>query len=214
MSEFDKDKDQMVHVGDCCDIGPHTEEVMRLLDSIDTIWFVGNHEISHLMKQGIRPYDSTLDVGPFNETWNKWIVERRAHFVLEIEGVVLSHAGISENLAVACKNDWKALNDDMFRAYATMQDHHPYFWSDEFSCLWWRPYDPCKPAPGVEQIVGHTPERSLSETALADKYMHYIDGYDKRGSFKYATIEDREVTVVTAFSPEHPIELYDWKGSL
>lgn len=210
-SKFTQD-DKLIHAGDCCDIGPGTHDVMKILEQNNATILVGNHELAHLMKHKIHPYDSMLDHGDFNYLWNTWVKEKKAQFVIEVDGVVISHAGISESLYcgyIVYGDNWvKLLNDDMHHAYIHSQRFNSLFYDDVKSPLWFRPYNELYPEPApIKQICGHTPRAYYNKEILDSDQLFLIDGYDKNGSVTYAVIEDGGVSVVT-FQPEKPIELY------
>jgi hypothetical protein len=98
-AEFEPTVDTLVVAGDTCDIGGETMQVHEMLFDLGAIQLVGNHEISHLCRIDIRPYDVGLDpdyiafiglgidMGEF----------KMAH---EVDGVLISHAGLSKRLAM------------------------------------------------------------------------------------------------------------------
>jgi hypothetical protein len=208
-SELDITKDKLIHLGDCCDIGPYTYQVMETLEAHDALFMVGNHEAAHVLQQKIHPYDKKLDCGPFNFEWRKMIRDRKAKFVIEIEGYILSHAGISETIfeqySTMSDRWWELLDEDMYAAVMHNDSTHRLLWRDDCP-LWFRPYEWEEPGE-VLQIVGHTPRHTLSQIALADFETTYIDGYDADGSVTYAVIDDLGV-VEQRFMPNPPIQMY------
>lgn len=211
-SKFSK-MDVLIHAGDCCDIGPKTHEVMGVFEKHNSIVLVGNHEIAHLFQHQITPYDKILDYGDFNCIWNNWILEKKVRFIIEIEGVIISHAGISKSLYSSVypygENWVNLLNDDMRYSYMKGQRYGHLFYDDVLSPLWFRPYDYDDPAK-VVQMFGHTPYQSLNGFAKTNKMLFPIDGYDPSGTVAYGVIEDGKAEVIK-FAPENPIEMYSMR---
>jgi hypothetical protein len=211
-SEFDPTKDKLIHAGDCCDIGPQTYDVMQEVLDLGGILMPGNHEIGHLFRHRIMPYDSTLDVGDFCTRWNDLIKSRKSPFVLDIEGYIITHAGISEWTYNKYGPDVYDLNEEMYEAYMHGNSFDSLFYDDFMSPLWYRPYyssilQVVKPAPGLKQFCGHTPAHSLPQDAIFDSNLFLIDGFNENGSVKYGVI-DNGVASVVCFQPDVPIIMY------
>ncbi len=204
-SKFNQDNDTLVHIGDICDINPYTHECMDILEKYDAIELVGNHEMAHLLGHSITPYDKFLDTGDFNTRMNRKIVDRKASFVLELEGYVLSHAGISRDLYDTYDNfSAEDLNEHMYNLYIfSNSPYHALFTNEEFSPLWYRyPYDLKEHkhtglAP-IPQIFGHTPRSYYEKETLEfmdSNRWYVIDGYTYKGGGVYGILESGEVEI-------------------
>lgn len=98
-SGYDPGKDRLIVAGDTCDIGNETMAIHEALFEIGAEQLVGNHEISHLCRINIRPYDDTLD--PDYIGFVALGIDL-GYFKLaaEHDGVLITHAGLSKRLAM------------------------------------------------------------------------------------------------------------------
>lgn len=96
---FDATKDRLIVAGDTCDIGSRTMEIHEVLFGIGAEQLVGNHEISHLCRIGIRPYDDALDPD-YIAFIGLGIDMGEFSMAAEHDGVFISHAGLSKRLVL------------------------------------------------------------------------------------------------------------------
>jgi hypothetical protein len=202
--------DQLICLGDVADIGPESIFITEDLIKKNAILLPGNHEIAHLLGHQINPYDHLLDQTIFNSLWNKLIVEKRAQFIIEIEGFILSHSGVSSLIEKKFIDNLILFNDTLYEFYIEKISFNDFFYSEAYGPTWFRPYDYTDPYPGIKQVIGHTPWHSLNPRAKRDPDLFCIDGYSEDGSAKYAVIEDGNIEVIK-FNPAHPIPKYKFR---
>jgi hypothetical protein len=168
-SKFNKEIDELVVAGDCCDIGNETMQVHKLLADLGAIILVGNHEISHMCGIDITPYDYSLD-----PDYPKFIALAIACGELRLahatQGVLITHAGLSrrlvtlgvgqrfatedtflrtpfENGELTAQLTAQLLNDRLFSRVHIDEDlmlmniDPDPMWTDWFYPLWFRPYE-------------------------------------------------------------------------
>lgn len=204
---------RLVHLGDICDIGPYTEECMDILEHYNAIELIGNHGLAHVMGHQITPYDKTLDVGPFIERIRRKVIDDKMHFVLELDGFVLSHAGVpdllyKEQLDIFTTFSVTALNKFMKELFISGEKYHKLFYDEDYSPLWYRPGSKISGEPNdlapFPQIFGHTPRSYYDPKYIKlgeDKNCVYMtDGYNKDGTYLYVVLEDGEASTVV-FEP-------------
>jgi hypothetical protein len=216
-SRYERNADQLIFAGDAADIGPYATECMQRMIDLGAKFISGNHDVAHLLKQEfIMPYDDNLDLTTdFRDTWEKVFREQGISFIVNVDGIIISHAGISNVLYKRYGRNIQKINEDMIQAFEVRDKYNDLFYSDLYSPIWFRPYgsyymnDEGIPAP-IIQMVGHTPYHALTKEALNDKNLFFIDGYAKDGSIKYGLIENGVPSVIT-FIPKKPIPLYKFR---
>jgi hypothetical protein len=194
------DWDKFVFLGDVCDIGTETSKCYAELKRLNAFYIIGNHELAHLIGEWINPYDQALDI-TMREKWKDDYANGYFHVMTEIEGIHLSHAGLSREYNVEYENFTFQHAYGMtiygrplaFSEYDLWKDSSPvWFRADTYKDLW-----------QVPQIFGHTPEEYYNENQREDFTNHefyLIDPYSRKSFhkpnyFKYAIIENGKVIV-------------------
>ncbi len=234
--EFRSGRDAFVYAGDFLDRGPDPQGCLRVIERYATDVLFGNHEAACLLDFAIsgRDPDSRsfrqvlLDRllgaglsrgsglpddgapegaaartrgdrdGPAVRSWRA---------VMCIEGVLVSHAGVSEHYRRVfwreCGGDPRQLAERLDREFldAARRELETGEWQEEgvladHGPLWFRPkpFSRLDPLGGVRQVAGHTPP--LRAPSPAD--FHMIDpcaffGMRDEGAYRYAVIEEGQV---------------------
>ena len=203
-SNFSKEKDVLISLGDECDIGYHTFEILNRFKELNVIKLVGNHNVAHMYGGGINPYDYSLDPEIKYMLLEEYAL-RHHSIAYSIENrFLLTHAGVSKRfLPKDCTTPDKAsmyLNRRYFEAIvsdgkdAIVKDS--YIIDDE-GPLWYRP-SPYLEATEFYQVAGHTPIYIYFAEGIrnieATTKIHLIDIYQPsipRDKFcRYGVIED------------------------
>ena len=180
---FCQGADRLIFAGDFLDRGSRPEECLEILVGAGAEMLWGNHDAAILLGDVIAPQD-----------WRSWAFRARLleaftsgawRLVASADGVLISHAGISAQIAAAAGSvDTDALADALnaeFRLavedYLTgaTRELHPLLGNT--GPLWLRPSyaGPRQPLFSVPQIAGHTaPDCGCSED-LRRRGFHLID---------------------------------------
>jgi hypothetical protein len=204
-------EDAFIYAGDLLDRGPDPAGCIELVDRYATEVLFGNHELGVLLDFAVYPrtpesfacrqglFDRVLSA----DEGNAW---RAAACV---EGVLVTHAGVSSDyervFREECQEDVSLLAAYLNRSFmaAIKRELETGCWEEDGVLgddgpTWFRPIPRSshRPLPGLRQVVGHT--SPMPHLEQVDFYM--VDpcvwlGMDDRGRFRYAMIEDGEVTV-------------------
>ena len=96
-SNFDKENDKLISLGDVCDIGNQTMQIHELLFEYGAIQLVGNHEIAHMTSMQIYPYDYSLDPD-YKKFIGLAIACNQMQLAYCVDNIVMTHAGLSKRL--------------------------------------------------------------------------------------------------------------------
>jgi hypothetical protein len=217
-AEFRQGADELIFAGDFVDRGGHARECLKLLDELGARTLIGNHDQAIALGYWIGEQQAASKA--FRRTILKRIRSRRLELVASVDGVLVSHAGISRAFApdfAAAGRDpallARRLNDEYHAAVARLLEHGAEWPEprtvDEYSPLWLRVDDadvgPDRLLDGVEQIAGHTTPlvfRRWTEEDFRDAGLYCIDpgtyGLGRRdhpAHYRYAVIEGGRVRV-------------------
>jgi hypothetical protein len=215
-SSFDHHADRLIFAGDAIEVGRDSAGALALLEELGAEFLVGNHEYALLV-------DGPLEGEPPGEGVEAAVRERMSSgtwkLVAEADGVLVSHAGISEIFAEqyatitahgTIADFARSLNREFLEAL-TSDDLILDGVCAEEGPLWYRPRRRGAPLQGVVQIAGHTPVSLLHAEGeaehLAQSGMYLVDphvrrwrarGYPPPLPLRYAVIEDGGVRVVSS----------------
>ena len=133
----------------------------------DTIYCIGNHDISYLFnafETGYSSYARDIVVEGINKIFYMLPPDNSA-FIHRVDNVLFSHAGLLERFVVRCFGGGPLLELDELLERINRLPKDDIWRSD--SVIWARPqYDNIRLFPrGMMQVVGHTPV----ETALCER---------------------------------------------
>jgi hypothetical protein len=232
-------KDRLVYAGDFVDRGPDPQGCFDLIERYATEVLLGNHDLAALLdfvvwpqspeSRRFRPLliDRVLNREPAREDasgqigaaakpgrgsagWPGAAAMPAWKAVACVEGILVSHAGISERYEQVFREAGQGepafladhLNEEFRQAVrrelATGESDRNGVLGDD-GPLWFRPrpWSDLDPLGGVEQVAGHTPPVGR----LAGTNFHMIDpccwlrDFGEPGLFRYAVIEDGAVRV-------------------
>jgi len=214
-SGYDPGVDRLVFAGDAIEVGRDSAGCLALLDELGAEFLVGNHEYALFV-------DRALEAEPVDPAVEAHVRERiscgRWGVVTEADGVLVSHAGVSQYFAGEFSQAVgrslgefvDAVNDAFWRALAS-PDSALEGVCGQSGPLWYRPRGGMAPLRGVVQVAGHTPigllHRSDEAERLAKGGFHLVDpnvrqwraeGYPPPAPLRYAVIEAGHVRVVSA----------------
>jgi hypothetical protein len=220
--------DGFVYAGDFLDRSPDAEGCFDLVERYATEVLLGNHELAALLGFAIWPRD------PKSRLFRSRLVDKvlnaepgkRWMAVTCIEGVLVSHAGISKRYQAMfdeeCGRDPVLLEACLNAEFldAVRHELETGEWDrdgilGEDGPLWFRPapWTRLSPLAGVSQVAGHTPPIAKLEASgffMVDPCDWSDDDDDRR--IRYAVIEDGRVRVVEA--PLSPAGLAGCEGAV
>jgi len=217
-SGFREGTDRLVFAGDFLDRGSHARECLERLDQLGAETLIGNHDQAIALGYWIGEQQEASKV--FREPLLECLRTRRLNLVTSVDGVLISHAGLTSAFAA----DFDALGRDPARLAARLNDEYLVATLrqleqglgareprtlDAWSPLWLRVDDadvgPGRLLDGVEQIAGHTTPtvfRRWTEADFRAAGLHAIDPGtyglgpgDHPLHYRYAVIEDGVVRV-------------------
>lgn len=214
-SGFDPDRDRLIFAGDAIEVGRDSAGAIALLEEVGAEFLIGNHEYAVFV-------DSPLEIEPLDPGVEATVRDRidnnRWRLAAEAEGVLISHAGVSNVFA----DEYAAVTEH--GTVADFAEHLNRAFRDAIATrglmrdgvvgadgpLWFRPRDGGSPLRGVVQVAGHTPIAVLHAEGgaeeLAARGMYLIDphvrrwragGYTMPPPLRYAVVTDGQVRVVT-----------------
>lgn len=194
-SHYDKSKDKLIFAGDWLDIGPEPKECLLLLEEMGAEMLIGNHELAIATRTLICPQD--FRSWSFEDFITDKIINRQWGVVTLWDRVVISHAGFSmEYESELSRKTAPEFVDSVNRRFFDRFLTSDLEFTGMQGPLWWRPDAYRSPAQSIKQIVGHTPPELLKSY----RNFHVIDPYNstkfEKDRFRYAIIQDGEVTVV------------------
>ena len=207
--------DRLVFAGDAIEVGRDSAGCLELLESLGVEYLVGNHE--YAVWDGSPIETDILDLKVENEI-ARAIDSGLWHLAASADGVLITHAGLSEAFAShfgevtvgGIEDLVVALNGEFAAAVmrgpggvtgGPFQQNGP---------LWYRPTESLPPVSGVIQIAGHTPPEILDGDDIAGTWASdglylvdpFVRAWARRGGYRlpaplrYAVIEQGEVSVV------------------
>lgn len=179
-SNFKEGDDKLVVAGDTCDRGKRSWDAYEMIFELGGIHLLGNHEISHLCGINIKPYDHSMDpdlIGFLGIGIDEGLFQM-AHAV---EGVLITHAGLSKRIVQKGVNENNSQDDFLHVHYAsgtlsaevaanllnervknnivlnkeegTLTVKPDQMWVDWFHPFWFRPYQEADQGP--KEAVGY-----------------------------------------------------------
>jgi hypothetical protein len=213
-SGYDPAVDQLLFAGDAIDIGRDSWGCLELLDELGAQCLVGNHEFSVWLGEPLELVEPDLHV---QVAVTQRIDAGEWPLAACVEGVLVTHAGLSEEYAVRFTTGERgsaeqlaaALNAEFAEAVSlgSAGVDEAIDWE---SPLWYRPSARTPSARGVLQVAGHTPIEVLRGDGAAETWashgLHLVDPFVRRwvrvsesgwpAPLRYAAIEGGVVTVV------------------
>lgn len=215
---YNPQNDILVVAGDWTDVGNETEELWKRINTEADVILLGNHELAHIAQQEIVPYDSSIDYTDLPIQWAKAIMDGRIKLAYATpEGVLITHAGISETLLNSQLHPYlnntrepkeiarilnEILKDSIYfnsKGLPELKKSSEWLIHSPVSPLWWRPlYKGRQPAKGITQIAGHTPPSNYTsnkQRKMIQAGLTLIDPYAKKhfhrqDYFRYGVIEE------------------------
>ncbi|MCJ7796488.1 MAG: metallophosphoesterase [Thermoleophilia bacterium] len=210
-ADFRPGADDFVYAGDFVDRGADARGCLDLIERYATQVLLGNHEVAVLV--GFPLFEQTPESRGFRQVLLDRVLARDPasawKAVSVVDGLVLSHAGISETYQPvfegACQADPSRLAAYLNRVFlaAVRRELTTGDWDDQGILgddgpVWFRPrpYSNRLPLAGITQVVGHTPP--LPELEAAGFYM--VDpcafaGLRDSRRYRYGVIEHGRVRV-------------------
>lgn len=238
-SRFEPGRDRFVFGGDFLDRGTDAQGCLDLIEQYADEVLLGNHDLAVLLDTPVWPQE------PDSPGFRPLLVEKTLNqdparawkAVAEVEGVLVSHAGISARYGRvfrgACQRRpdifAQRMNEDFRtaveqwlgsgeggRGLSQEQDRGLYQYVNaaagdsagmfgDRGPFWFRPppFTHTRPLAGVLQVAGHTP--AMAELAEDGFYMIdpgvWLVDFGEPLLFRYAVIEDGQVTVVEGEMP-------------
>jgi hypothetical protein len=212
-AHFDPATDRLIFAGDAIEVGRDSLGALVLIDELGAEFVVGNHEYAVFL-------GDPLEFEPVSARVEGWVRERREvgewPLVAEADGVLISHAGLSQRFAeqfdaTTVEGSVAEFAEDLsreFRAALASRDLVLGGVCGRDGPLWYRPRVGVPPLAGVTQIAGHTPVALLHSEAeaerLAETGMYLIDphvrrwralGYPPPTPLRYAVIAQGSVSI-------------------
>lgn len=189
-ARYDPDKDRFLFAGDLLDIGFHPEECWTLLRRNKAEFLWGNHEMAVHLGKHIGPQDYYSF--EFYKKMEKDARKESIKFSVAAvhDNVLITHAGLSSQFCDRIMDVEKITNVINKTSFERL-------WLGD-SPLWYRP-SAQSIHKGIVQVCGHTPpdyvfrNGPIKDLYVVDPYTK--NGFDDKGRFRYATIEDGQVKI-------------------
>lgn len=174
-SKYNKDTDILIIAGDWCDIGLESRELWDIIQEEADVILIGNHELAHILKKRISPYDYSLDIGPMCDEMAGCVLDGKIQLAAAVGPVVISHGGISDELVTERYEGYKiyelvdSLNDELRNGIVDNDGSYgitstaKWLWWDANSPLWFRPAIENVGKTPFIQVSGHTPVWAYSQ---------------------------------------------------
>lgn len=224
---FEPGRDDFVYAGDLLDRGPDAAGCIALVESYATEVLLGNHDVAVLLDLYVYPQNP--ESPGFRPLFRERVLDpdrSRAWKVATcVEGVLITHAGISEDhervFTQDCGSDPSQLADRLNATFLELAEREPPVrdWSehemlDDDGPFWLRPrpYSRLAPLSGCPQVVGHTPplvDLQAQGFYMVDPCAWEWELVGRPGYLRYAVIEGGRVKVEEGTIPGDvgPVEM-------
>jgi len=206
--------ERIVFAGDVVDRGDRPRECLKLLEGAGAEMLWGNHDVAVLLDRFVYPCSG--ESRGFRDEFTERYRSGAWRLATCVEGVLITHAGISadyaplweecgrdpERMATRLNSEFRAVVDYLLTS--GRKDLHPPVLGN-FGPLWFRPPNESRELllQGAVQVVGHTPCRLPGVVAEVQQAGYYLVDPDvlgglppdERDRYRYALIEDGEVSV-------------------
>lgn len=188
LSGFKLGEDELIFLGDVCDFRSEVKLSMELLNKMNALFLLGNHDWCHVVQEPCRPWGNSIDLDGTTFEWRRMVLNDEWKWAHAVGDFLLTHAGISMEFMRLQNGEFDNLNAQEF---AEVLNHefqellkitdgvvtgmvHPGWGNDphsersrerrllltrEVGPLWWRPFH-------NSSLFGETPEKDLPFTEL------------------------------------------------